>query len=197
MLISLRIWLSLSSRARWLLIACIVATVFFVGTALMSSGSLSELGILQRFAEVGSEEDAGSLGRLILWYGAFMAFLANPLGYGAGAAALLVSRTMPNWLGEMNVHNVYLQFAVDLGIQGLLAFVAVAVSCVRRFAWGHWRHPLGAAVVIYLILAFQGFRGSDHFMFLRYGALTIATRQEMAAGVDRDDEEEDAGVVAV
>jgi O-antigen ligase len=56
--------------------------------------------------------------------------LANPIvGAGPGMSTLALNEVRgPAWVP---VHNVYLEYATDLGIPGLLLFLCVLVACVR------------------------------------------------------------------
>lgn len=57
--------------------------------------------------------------------------LAHPvIGAGAGMSTLALNEARgATWL---NVHNVYLEYAVDLGLPGLTLFVVLFVSCLAK-----------------------------------------------------------------
>jgi O-antigen ligase len=178
MCITALIWSRLTPQQRKTsLIAIAVAGAVVVAVVI---NYFSEVGVVQRILEIGSQADPGTVGRFILWFAALEAFIAYPFGYGLGMAATFAASVSPLWGGENNVHNIYLQFAVDGGIQTLIAYLAIVFVVWRNFiAWSNWRLPLGLACVIYQLFGLEELRGYDTLPFLLIGALTILTRREI------------------
>lgn len=183
MVIGWGFWLSLTGRQRIMAIVAGASVLGIVTPIVLLN--YSDVNIIARFVQVGSVQDVAVFERLLMWYGAFQAFLANPFGHGPGAAAQIVAQTSPEWLGDTNIHNIYLQFAVDLGLQGILTYLFVAFVSIRKFVlYGRGRYALGFAFLAYLILAIQEFRGYDQIIFLFLGALTIAKPSEIQASIN-------------
>lgn len=61
---------------------------------------------------------------------AFKLLVQNPL-IGAGAGMNLYAMNEARGESSLEIHNVYLQYGVDLGLPGLLLFLAVYFSCLR------------------------------------------------------------------
>jgi len=58
--------------------------------------------------------------------------LANPVvGAGMGMNELTMREARGGWL---RVHNVYLEHAIDLGLPGLVIFLALLISCIQAVA---------------------------------------------------------------
>ena len=119
--------------------------------------------VLARFTQIG--EDPGSLGRLDLWASAWQAFLAWPLGYGAGNAIHAANLYAFSPRPEDNVHNYYLQVLLDFGLVGLLAWFGVLFAWLRRFRGD----PLGTYLGLYFVGALVQFRGADPLFWFVLG----------------------------
>ncbi len=119
--------------------------------------------VLVRFTQIG--EDPGSLGRLDLWASAWQAFLAWPLGYGAGNAIHAANLYAFSPRPEDNVHNYYLQVLLDFGLVGLLAWFGVLFAWLRRFRGD----PLGTYLGLYFVGALVQFRGADPLFWFVLG----------------------------
>jgi O-antigen ligase len=112
----------------------------------------------------------------------------NPIvgsGLGMGPLALNAERGA-TWL---QVHNVYLQHAVDLGLPGLALFVLLLVACIRgagQVQRQPWRRAsdelfqLAQGIQLALIgFALAGFfhPAGYHFYFYYLGGLAVAARR--------------------
>lgn len=105
--------------------------------------------------------------RLTIWIQALTNALAHPLlGRGLGADSVAVHFASPSGISQTltDAHNGFLNLAVQCGIVGLGAFVALLVHVARRS--GRWRRGRGNAARLWLGLAFldgmayQGLTGS-------------------------------------
>jgi O-antigen ligase len=119
--------------------------VLALGFAFIMSGETLRGDVVKRFESIftPSEEDTGSAngsGREMIWAGAELSISERPmlgLGYGAFASSStdLITRT-PNIdlthfelrEGGIEVHNVYLSTAAELGYTGLVFFIGMLVS---------------------------------------------------------------------
>ena len=123
--------------------------------------------VAQRFGTIG--EDPGSVGRLVLWRGGLRVFEENPLGVGAGNAVPLLRRVLGVDVPEDNLHNIYLQHAVENGIPGLVALLVLAVMVARRVVRSRYRDQLLLFVAAYLVAGLIQFSGVDVIFWLAYG----------------------------
>ena len=123
--------------------------------------------VAQRFSAIG--EDPGSVGRLVLWRGGLRVFEENPLGVGAGNAVPTLRRVLGIDVPEDNLHNIYLQHAVESGIPGLAALLLLAAMIARRVVRSRYRDQLLLFAAAYLVAGIIGFSGVDVIFWLAYG----------------------------
>lgn len=123
--------------------------------------------VAERFGTIG--EEPGSLGRLTLWRGGLRVFEENPLGVGAGNAVPTLRRVLGVDVPEDNLHNIYLQHAVETGIPGLAALLVFAVMVARRVVRSRFRDQLLMFVAAYLVAGLIQFTGVDVMFWLAYG----------------------------
>jgi O-antigen ligase len=135
--------------------------------------------VADRFATIG--EEPGSMGRLTLWRGGVAVFTEFPLGVGAGNAVPTLRRVLGVDVPEDNLHNMYLQHAVEAGIPGLAALVALAVAVALRAVRSKCQDPLLVFVAGYFVAGMIQFTGVDTALWLVYGLQWGASRE--GAGV--------------
>lgn len=123
--------------------------------------------VAQRFATIGDEP--GSLGRMTLWRGGLMVFAEHPFGVGVGNAVPALRRTLGVDVPEDNLHNIYLQHAVEAGLPGLIALVAFAIMIAWRILRSRFRDHLLLFVGLYLVAGAIQFTGVDAMLWLAYG----------------------------
>jgi O-antigen ligase len=123
--------------------------------------------VAQRFATIGNEP--GSLGRMTLWRGGLRVFADYPLGVGVGNAVPTLRRVLGVDVPEDNLHNIYLQHAVETGIPGLVALLVLAVSVARRVVATRFRDHLLLFVAGYFVAGAIQFTGVDVLLWLVYG----------------------------
>ena len=156
----------LSRRVATTLIAVAALLAIGLGTAIVRQQG--EVGyVAKRFAAIGGEP--GSLGRLTLWEGGLLVFAENPLGVGAGNAVPTLRRVLGVDVPEDNLHNIYLQHAVETGIPGLLVLLIFAATVARRTIAGRFRDHLLLFVGAYLVAGAIQFTGVDAILWLVYG----------------------------
>ena len=94
----------------------------FVGQAIIPVTTLERLGT------IGTSISSGDLGgRVRLWQESLFKFQDHPL-FGIGSGSL----NSPNQLGTF-AHNTFISITTELGIIGLLIFIAVIISTILRF----------------------------------------------------------------
>jgi O-antigen ligase len=145
-----------------------IATAFALGAAVLTVRQYGDpTYVAQRFATIGDEP--GSMGRLTLWRGGIRVFAEYPLGVGVGNAVPVLRRVLGVDVPEDNLHNIYLQHAVETGLPGLLALLVFAVMVARRLVASRFRDHLLIFVAGYLIAGVIQFTGVDAIVWLIYG----------------------------
>ena len=164
-------------RMRRFMLPVVVVALSVVGVS-MARGVDGADYIAQRFQSVG--EDPGSTGRLTLWTGGAQVFTSHPLGVGLGNAVPQIERTIGAAVTEDNIHNQYLQHAVETGVQGLVAYLLLVGLAVRRLVLSRLRDPMLLYVGIYFLLAILQFRGAEALLWFVYGLQhgTVTTHEE-------------------
>jgi O-antigen ligase len=133
-----------------MLLAAILApkqyrTVVITGLVVAAAGGLylMDTGFRERAATItvsADERDASAASRLVMADAAMDMLKDHPLGIGAGNFFQAVGRYDPS-LELRDVHNTFLRCATELGVQGLLVFVALIANAV----WSLWRTMKAAA----------------------------------------------------
>jgi O-antigen ligase len=129
--------------------------------------------VAQRFAAIG--EEPGSLGRITLWRGGLAVFAENPLGVGIGNAVPALKRTLGVDVIEDNLHNIYLQHAVETGLPGLVALIVFGVMIARRVVRSRFQDHLLLFVAGYFVAGLIQFTGVDAMLWLAYGLQSGST----------------------
>jgi O-antigen ligase len=157
-------------RRRSRIIAFVVAAIALGATA-AAVRAVRQVGdptyVAQRFATIG--EEPGSMGRMTLWRGGLRVFAEFPLGVGVGNAVPTLRRVLGVDVPEDNLHNIYLQHAVETGIPGLVALLVLAVTVARRLIAVRFRDHLLLFVAGYFVAGAIQFTGVDVMLWLVYG----------------------------
>lgn len=150
-------------------------TLLFGGLTILifiafSINYLRDLYLIQRFTEIGTTIDQGSIGRLMLWGNGFKALLDNYfLGYGAGNAIYAVEYAGNIKFTEDNVHNYYLQILLDFGLIGLFIFLLIfAKVSVNQFRT-KFSNEFGNFLILYFIGSLVQFRGAEPLLWFIAG----------------------------
>jgi O-antigen ligase len=160
-------------RAMTLVVAAAAAYAF--GAAFVTVRQYGDPAyVAQRFATIGNEP--GSMGRLTLWRGGLRVFAEYPFGVGIGNAVPMLRRVLGVDVPEDNLHNIYLQHAVETGLPGLLALLVFAAMVGRRLLASRFRDPLLIFVGAYLVVGVIQFSGVDAILWLIYGLQWGVTR---------------------
>lgn len=159
-------------RFLWVLVTTVTAVAAIIGTRRVKEyGDTSY--VAQRFATIG--EEPGSLGRITLWRGGLAVFSEFPLGVGAGNAVPVLRRVLGVDVPEDNLHNMYLQHAVETGIPGLIALLVLGATVALRVVRSKFRDPLLIFVAAYFVAGVIQFTGVDAALWLVYGLQWGAT----------------------
>ncbi|MBK7769807.1 MAG: O-antigen ligase family protein [bacterium] len=96
---------------------------------------------IERFKSIGGQEKEGHSkeARIVIIQDAWTIFMENPLGVGV---ASFPAKRLERFGRSQDTHNLYLEVATNLGIQGLIAFTVMIVSMIavlrrakRAFQW--------------------------------------------------------------
>ena len=143
--------------------------VFVAAVATISLVLLSEVGlpVVDRLMMLGS--DPGSLARLGLWRAVPQVVAANPFGHGVLSGVSVLEREFGFEIANSNLHNIVLQYLVDLGVAGcalLLCLIAfVSWDAVRAKG----KSVLVTMLLFYFVAGMFQFRGYDPLMFMFLG----------------------------
>ena len=162
-------------RKRVMTLIVTAAAAYAFGAAIVTARQYGDPAyVAQRFATIGDEP--GSMGRLTLWRGGLLVFAEYPLGVGVGNAVPMLRRVLGVDVPEDNLHNIYLQRAVETGLPGLLALLVFAAMIGRRLLASRFRDPLLIFVGGFLVLGVIQFSGIDAIFWLIYGLQWGVTR---------------------
>ncbi len=117
-------WFQSRSKLRWILIAAAISLVAF---------PLLPEQYVERFKSIGGEEAEGHSkeARIVILQDAMVIFLSNPGGVGiASFPAVRMSR----FDRKQDTHNLYLEVATNLGIQGLVVFAFLIIVMLRALS---------------------------------------------------------------
>jgi hypothetical protein len=166
-----------------------VAMIVLMGGMVLSS--VIDIPVLDRFnlqAETSLEHK--NVGRLALWTSAGSALKQNLLGYGIGNGVPMMEQISGLTFVENNVHDIYLQFLLEGGVQSLLLFLVLAAHIVMTPAEGQQRN-IKAFLLCYLMLAFIEFSGYEAYfwffvgMFYARNDMRLVQVRRDAADADR------------
>jgi len=137
--------------------------------------------LFERFSGVG--QDPGSIGRIRLYEGATRALFRNPLGYGVGHSMSVVRELTGHEFFEDNIHNIYLQIALDGGVQSLVVYILMVASIISEAARS--RNVLGVYLIMYFLLGLIQFSGYDYIPAFIMG-LYFSSRQRNGSFESRE-----------
>jgi len=133
--------------------------------------------IFSRLAESGSAEEAGTRGRIAMWILFPDAFVSNFMGYGAGNSMMAIEAVRGGSFTEPNIHNTYMQHALDFGIIGLFIYVAIVLAFLVKEIKTGFASPFAGALLGYVAASFIQFSGSENLLFIFVGFYIVTLRQ--------------------
>jgi O-antigen ligase len=126
--------------------------------------------VLDRFTQMGTEEDKGSLGRLMLWENTIKATLDNALfGFGPGNSIYAIERYTSTDFTEDNLHNYYIQSLVELGLLGCISFILIVLKVTYKQFKTSFTNLFGNFMLLYFAACLIQFRGADAMFWLIAG----------------------------
>jgi hypothetical protein len=140
--------------------------VLVVGLVL---SSVIDIPVIDRFnLKAETQLEHKNVGRLALWNTAGTALERNLLGYGVGNGVPVMEDISGLKFVENNVHNIYLQFLLEGGVQSLLLFLLMAAQILFTKTEGQQRN-IKAFLLLYLMLAFIEFSGYEAYFWFFVG----------------------------
>lgn len=148
-------------------------TFFGVAMAVLLVGlvlsSVIDIPVLDRFnLQAETQLAHKNVGRLALWNSAGTALEHNLLGYGVGNGVPVMEQLSGLTFVENNVHNIYLQFLLEGGVQSLLLFLAMAAQILLTRTEGPQRN-IKFFLLCYLMLACIEFSGYEAYFWFFVG----------------------------
>ncbi len=135
--------------------------------------------IQDRFSQIGDENEFGSSTRLEIWEAAYEGLKQRPWGNGIGRTMPQIRETADRDFHENNVHNIYLQFAADLGVHSLAIYLMWAFAVVFFLLSQGADYRLLAFLLSYWSLAMLQFTGYETFFWLMAGVGTCVPRHSI------------------
>ena len=144
----------------------VAMVVLMVGLVL---SSVIDIPVLDRFnLQAETQLEHKNVGRLALWTSAGTALKQNLLGYGVGNGVPVMEQISGLTFIENNVHDIYLQFLLEGGVQSLLLFLALAAHILFTRTEGQ-QGNIKAFLLCYLMLAFIEFSGYEAYFWFFVG----------------------------
>lgn len=148
------------------LILSSVALVMVV--VLFKRGSEQMLSVFKRFTQIGRE--AGSLGRIAMWRYIPKLIFKYPLGVGLGNSMLALKKVSPLNYVENNLHNLFLQMFVEVGIVGGIIYLLLWFYFLKNNLKKIFTNPIVGMLIAYFVLSLIQFRGGETIFFCILGA---------------------------
>lgn len=144
----------------------VAAMVLVVGLVL---SSVIDIPVIDRFnLQAETQLEHKNVGRLALWNSAGTALGHNLLGYGVGNGVPVMEQISGLQFVENNVHDIYLQFLLEGGMQSLLLFLVLAGHILFSRTEGQ-QGNVKAFLLCYLMLAFIEFSGYEAYFWFFVG----------------------------
>ena len=163
------LWRTRKTKLYYLNLALGMALLVLVAALIFTS--VVDIPVLDRFnlkSETALEENG--VGRLVLWHYAGVALHKNLLGYGIGNGVPVMEKLSGIDFVENNVHNVYLQFLLEGGVQSLVAYLIMIVAILAKRATTRIQRNVKAYLICYLVLSTIQFNGSEAYLWFFIGA---------------------------
>ncbi|WP_152989130.1 O-antigen ligase family protein [Pseudomonas citronellolis] len=134
----------------------------------------------ERFTNIQQEVEYGDegVGRIGLLRGALTALDRNMWGYGTGNSLNAMTNITGIVYKENNLHNIYLQILLDLGVFGFASFILFAAFVISRSIRHGFSNTYQVLATTYLLIGLIQFTGFDALGWLCLGLAypSIASR---------------------
>jgi hypothetical protein len=125
--------------------------------------------VIERFMNIGDKSEYGSQSRMELWIASLDLLRNNPWGHGVGAGMEQVKDVLQQSVHQNNVHNIYLQIAIDCGVQTLVCFLILMFDIARKWYRDGAMNPFGTFVLFFLLPGLIEFTGQEAMMWMFVG----------------------------
>lgn len=127
--------------------------------------------VYERFTNIQQEMDYGEegVGRLGLLNGATALIQRNLLGYGVGNSIKSMEEITGLTYRENNVHNIYLQILLDLGVVPFCLFFVFSIWLIFHAVKTRFRNQYVKLSAAYFLIGFIQFTGFDALGWLCVG----------------------------
>lgn len=164
---------------------CIAMVVLVIGLVL---SQVIDVPVLDRFnLQAETQLEHKNVGRLALWSNAGIALKQNMLGYGVGNGVPIMEQISGLKFVENNVHNIYLQFFLEGGLQSALLFLVMCTHILFSKTEGQ-NSNVKMFLLLYLMLAFIEFSGYEAYFWFFVGMFYARqqVRQQRVAAENRE-----------
>ena len=177
------LWRTRKSKLYYLNLALGMALLVLMAALIFTS--VVDIPVLDRFnlkSETALEENG--VGRLALWHYAGVALHKNLLGYGIGNGVPVMEKLSGIAFVENNVHNVYLQFLLEGGVQSLVAYLIMIGAILAKRATTRIQRNIKAYLLCYLVLSTIQFNGSEAYLWFFIGAFFAFPKRAAEEALD-------------
>ncbi|SFK59231.1 O-antigen ligase family protein [Succinivibrio dextrinosolvens] len=149
------------------LFSIILLVVFFTLISYADTSGNFFSRFISRFSRIG--EEPGSIGRLNMWSYIPELISTYPFGVGLGNSLLALKSISHDMYRESNLHNIYLQMIVDLGV-----FCGLLFNCLIFYFLYHEGRNIFCSLITFFLCSyfFMGliqFAGGESFFFFFIG----------------------------
>jgi len=141
----------------------LVVLIFLSGVDFRSSE------VIERFMNIGDKSEYGSQSRMELWIASLDLLRTNPWGHGVGSGMEQVKDVLQQSVHQNNVHNIFLQLAVDCGVQTLVVFLILMLDIARKWYRDGAMNPFGTFVLFFLLPGMIEFTGQEAMLWMFIG----------------------------
>ena len=177
MLIALALFLVIADK-RWMVVGLL--GVLLIPIVLYVTGNTA---IIERFISIGNTADTSTAYRVSIWKASvnmISDFWLSGIGIGSEAyTTIYPSYALPGAKFALHSHNLYLQFAVETGLIGIVSLFAVLLSYIRTVLSASVARQIKqsdmAKILIALGVGFIGFmfQGLTDYVWYNYKMLMI------------------------
>lgn len=132
--------------------------------------------VFSRVADIG--HDPGSLGRFAMWHYVPYVIERYPFGVGLGNVIPALEKVSPLIYEEDNIHNIYLQMFVEIGVIGGLLYIGVVIYWFKKNIKKFLTTPVVGMLGIYFLLCLFQFRGGETIFFSLLGIYFCVTKSK-------------------
>ncbi len=142
---------------------CLILISFF------ALSNLESVFFISRLQSTGQEDDGSLLRRLTFLAAGIEAINNNILGYGPGNSFKQITDIIGKEFSENNVHNIYLQIALDSGVHSLIFFFLIIISVIFHERKIKFKSNLGILFICYWVISLLQFTSYEAIVWFLLG----------------------------